>query len=131
MLVAGYDSKSLRILAGEESASPTDYFSKAVTELGIAEPNGEDAIQNYIVFLVEQIVVDSSSYRKTVRLLAYFYNRTGHKHLVRWYNLENAMCDIDYGPGGWNPYGLTQENARIIIENEAQDFLKIKSFPTT
>jgi len=56
----GYDSPSLRILAGYRSSDNPfqlkDYFEKALMELGIAERNQRDSLIEIIKYYADQIV---------------------------------------------------------------------------
>src|SRR4026209_423182 len=73
LLVQGYYSRSLRILAGLDRFVSTfeaeDYFVRAITELNLTLPDSDTAIRAYACAIARQIVEDEITAPEGVRAL--------------------------------------------------------------
>jgi len=127
MLVAGFDSEHLRILAG--GFEPFDYFrmksliEKVLNELQIDCSDEEQIIKNYADYLIHKALDGKENFTKTLEMLTTLYCRTAHKHyfLSDFYQLEEIVDEPCYW--GKNP---TQEEIDNEIRKCFQEFLLSK-----
>ncbi len=128
MLEKGADSRSLRILAGLELSisvfEAKDYFLKAIAELGIREPEKSHAITGYAAYLAERLIDNLIPQETVIMRLSELCCVSGYPaNLMIWYELYDALRDIEYGGEPWSYPGLTKQNAPGIIAQEAAKFL--------
>jgi hypothetical protein len=128
-IVAGYDSQSLRILAG--LVPPFDdheilrLSNKSLVELGIAPLEKEKAIQYYISLLAHQVLVRRISQKHALSKLKELYWTTQNdKRLSDFYLLYYALTDLETDEVQWYWEGANRKNISQIIDDYFQDWLK-------
>lgn len=103
MLLAGHDSRGLRILAGlpklANSFEAEEHFGKAMRELGLVEPGEKKAIEDYGLFLTHQIVAGEILPESGVKALSdlWLFHATSSKTLYDWYHLNEEIDLIRQG----------------------------------
>ncbi|MBB5034536.1 hypothetical protein [Prosthecobacter vanneervenii] len=119
-LCQGYDSPSLRILAGLIPPFTTfevrDYAMKALRELDISIPVGAAAISAYAKDLVLEIVVQPSLMQEPLRLLCDLCIAEDYQQdLYDFYLLRWAYDDLQQEPVQWYWNGADRSNIHQII----------------
>ena len=134
MLVAGYDSYSLCILAGLDrrasSFETENYFARALKELNLSLPDPDAAVRVYGCEIAQQILDGKITAQDGVRKLSHIcVGLIYEPDFIGWYELEEALDSILYG----HPYGeVTLENFDELTKKEAVDFIAdVCSVPAT
>jgi hypothetical protein len=128
MLVQGYDSYSLRILAGlDRFASPfeaEDYFLRSVKELGLSIPDSENAIRAYACVIAQQISEGEITSQEGVRALYKICIATEYERdFVVWLELDDALDNLLYGDYLYTYESATLDNFDEIAKREAVNFI--------
>jgi hypothetical protein len=129
-ITAGWDSASLRILAGLEP--PLDNLevkrlhSAAFAELGIRPLPPEAHVRYYIASLLRRLVKGELRIQDALYRLAAVYTGGGHdyKLVYDFYRLYHAKDSLD---SGWDQYywnGADQSNVDQIIYEQARRWLE-------
>lgn len=128
MLVQGYDSYSLRILAGLERLASTfeaeEYFLRSAKELGLSIPDSGTAVRAYACEIAQQIVDGRLTGQEGVRelyriCLATEYDRD---YLV-WLQLDDALDTLLSGEYAYTYESATLENFDEVAKQEAEKFI--------
>ena len=120
-----FDSPSLRILAGLDGGSVSeaeDYFSRALQELGIAEPDLDAIIREYACELCRGIVGGKLETRRAVGILNQICIASKYQQDFRvWIQLDYALANLEKGD---YPHALlTTGNFEETVRAEARRFL--------
>jgi len=128
MLMQGYDSYSLRILAGLQRQASTfeaeEYFMRSAKELGLSIPDSEAAVRGYACEIAQQIVAGQLTGQEGVRALyriclATEYNRD---YLI-WLELDDALDSLLSGEYAYTYESATLENFDEVAKREAEKFI--------
>jgi hypothetical protein len=128
MLVQGYDSYSLRILAGVGRLASTfeaeDYFLRSIKELGLSIPDSETAVRSYACEIAQQIIEGHLTGQEGVRALyriclATDYNRA----YMIWLTLDDALDSLLSGEYAHTYESATLENFDEVAKQEAEKFI--------
>ena len=128
MLVQGYDSYSLRILAGLERLASTfeaeDYFLRSAKELGLSVPDSEAAIGVYACEIAQEIVEGRLTGQEGVRALYRICLATEyHRDYLIWLELDDALDSILSGEYAYTYESATLENFDEVAKREAEKFI--------
>lgn len=128
MLVQGYDSYSLRILAGlDRFASPfevEDYFQRSVKELGLHIPNSENAIRAYACAIAQQVIDGEVTGQQGVRALYRICLATNYgRDFMIWLELDDALDSLLCGEHPYTYESATLDNFNEIAKLEAANFI--------
>ena len=128
MLVQGYDSRSLRILAGLDRFVSTfeaeDYFVRAITELNLTLPDSDTAIRAYACAIARQIIEDEITARDGVRALFKICIATEYAgDFIIWLELDEALESLMAGHYPFTYQSATQDNFDEIVKREAANFI--------
>lgn len=132
-LEEGYDSESLRILAGhnsvENSFALNDYFIKTLKELGLTQKDRKDALINVIAFYAKKIVdKNTDTYLEFEKL-----NEVVNKTEFHCEDIGLMPCYADYisiweekmdGLDFHTAEGLTKEKYIEKTEEDIRKYLK-------
>ena len=128
-IVAGFDSQSLRILAGLQQ--PYDELeinrlsTKAFIELNIIPLKVESCISYYITTILRQTLDGKLTQKQTLLKLMQLYLATHHeKSLKDFYLLYHAASDLETSKDQWYWKGANRKNIAKIIDDYFQDWLK-------
>ena len=128
-MVDGLDSDSLRILAGfDESESIFELqecFLKVKSELGLCEPQKDEAVRIYALHLAKTILEpDSDQERLVSQLCEPCHTNDYPEYLMEWYLLDDGLADIRSGhyPACFDK--LYKADAREITMGVARSFVK-------
>ena len=128
MLIQGYDSHTLRILAGLDrrgSVFDTEgYFLRCLKELSIGVPETKDAVVAYACDIARQIVEKECTPKDGVRALYQVWLGTEYDpDYVIWHQLDDAQDSLleDAFPYGY--HSATLENFDDIVKQEAERFI--------
>jgi hypothetical protein len=128
-IVAGFDSQSLRILAGLQP--PYDdheihrLSNKAFIELNVAPLKKEDCISYYIASLLRQVSAGQVSQRNALGKLRELYWATGQKAVLSdFFRLYHALTDLETEEVQWYWEGANRKNILQIIDDYFNDWLK-------
>jgi len=131
-MVAGFDSRNLRILAGLEpcvaSFEAEEHFKRARRELNLPKPNREQALRDYAIHLAECILLPDSDFETLVAKLSELCHTNDYPdYLMEWYLLLDGLTDIRTGhyPHGYDE--LYQAEPRKIACDVATAFIKNNS----
>jgi hypothetical protein len=132
MLVDGFDSPTLRMLAGfDERGSTADaeiYFRRALRELQILEPDTEGKLRAYGVDIANQILDGRLSPEEGVPALMFLFSGTTLEHPGGdWLNLECLLYDLQDG----DRRDVTPEVFAGMVKAEAQRFIEKMSHEKT
>ena len=133
-MVAGLDSESLRILAGFDEDDwifeLREYFSKVKSELGLREPQKDEAVRIYSVHLANAIVETDSDYVPIVsRLSELRYTNDYPDFLMEWYSLDDGLADIQAGSYPFGFQELYKADPREVANGVAKAFIEKQSEP--
>jgi len=133
LMVDGLDSDSLRILAGfderESIFELREYLAKVKSELGLCEPQKDEAIRTYSLHLAKAILEPGSDYELLVsQLYELCYTNDYPGYLMDWYLLDDGLSDIRAGqyPIGFeqlykaDAHEVTMSIARTFINNNSE-----------
>lgn len=129
MLLRGYESPSLLILAG--ISKPTNFFEaekyllNSLNELGIALPEKQDAIIGYCRTFIEKIAKSADVKTNLEALystgLAFDYE----KPIFEFYLFYWAWSDLDYGESYQNYVPeATNDNIEELVTKKAIEWMK-------
>lgn len=102
MLVEGFDSPSLRVLAGlDENGNvfeTEETFGKVVRELGIQEPNTQGKFRGYACYQASRILDGTISPENGVQALYKVWRMSGcKKEYIDWVRLDDALDWMQQG----------------------------------
>src|SRR5215510_6877242 len=102
MLVEGYDSHSLRILAGLDrraSAFETEhYFARVLKELNLNPPDPDTAVRAYGCDIARQIIEGKITAHNGVRELARIcVGMCYERDFIGWYELDDILDSLLQG----------------------------------
>ena len=128
MLVQGYDSRSLRILAGLDRFASTfeaeDYFGRAITELNLTLPDSDTAIRAYACAIARQIIEDKITAQDGVRALFKICIAADYApDFIIWLELDDALDSLISGNHPFTYESATLENFDEIAKREASNFI--------
>jgi hypothetical protein len=128
MLVQGYDSPSLRILAGLNRSASTfeaeGYFDRSMTELSLTPPDSDAAIRAYACEIARQITEDKITAKDGVRALVGICIATEcARDFVIWLELDEALDSLISGNYPFTYQSATLENFDEIAKREAANFI--------
>jgi len=128
MLVQGYDSHSLRILAGLNKSASTfeaeNYFVRSITELNLTLPDPDTAIRAYACAIARQIIDEKIAAHDGVRALFQICIATNYaRDFIIWFQLEDALDSLLSGNYPFTYESATLENFHEIAKREAANFI--------
>ena len=120
MLMAGYDTEHLTILAGERE--PFNQFQmqeltdKVLTELQLDYSDKDQTIKNYACYLIDKSLDGELDNFKVLDILKDICIELDYeKYLYAFYSLYFAKDDLSYSENQWYWDGATRENIEKII----------------
>jgi hypothetical protein len=118
------------MLAGLEGSANTfqadEYFVRAVRELGIREPGRDEAMYAYACDVAQMILEAKIDPVLGVRLLYRICVEAQYPaELMVWFQLDDALDDLQAGAYPWTYESATPENISEIIGLEARRFLEL------
>ncbi|HEU4836787.1 MAG TPA: hypothetical protein VFS90_20300 [Pyrinomonadaceae bacterium] len=128
MLVQGYDSRSLRILAGLDKFASTfeaeNYFARSLAELNLTPPDSDTAIRAYACEIARQIIEDKITAQDGVRALFQICIATDYAaDFIIWLELDDALDSLISGNYPFTYESATLENFNEIAKREAANFI--------
>jgi hypothetical protein len=128
MLVQGYDSPRLRILAGLDRQGSVfeveEYFLHSINELTIIEPESKAAVRAYACEIAQQIINGQLTAQQGVRALYQVYRNTEYdSDYVIWLELDDALDSLLAGVFPYSYQSATVENFDTIVKQEAERFI--------
>lgn len=128
MLVEGYDSHSLRILAGLDKFASTfeaeNYFARSLAELNLTPPDSDTAIRAYACEIARQIIEDKITAQDGVRALFQICIATDYAaDFIIWLELDDALDSLISGNYPFTYESATLENFNEIAKREAANFI--------
>lgn len=128
MLVHGYDSRSLRILAGLDKFTSTfeaeNYFARSLSELNLTPPDSDTAIRAYACEIARQIIEDKLAAKDGVRALFKICIATEcARDFIIWLELDDALDSLMSGNYPFTYQSATLENFDEIAKREAANFI--------
>lgn len=129
MLTVGFDSPSLRILAGLNTFDSThqaeDYFRRTITELKVEIPSREESLRQYACNVAKQIINRTVVPVDGVReLYAACVASDYAKEYTIWLQLDDARESLRWNETPYSYPEITRENFYEIIEKEALEFIE-------
>lgn len=102
MIVEGFDSPSLRILAGlDENGNvfeTAETFGKVVREMGIQEPNTQGKFRGYACYQASRILDGTISPENGVKALYRVWLKSNYDHPYSiWCSLDDALDWVQQG----------------------------------
>ena len=120
MLMAGYDSEHLTILAGE--SEPFNQFQmqeladKVLAELQLDYSDKDQTIKNYACYLIDKSLNGELDNFKVLDILKDICIELDYKkYLYDFYSLYFAKDDLSYSENQWYWDGATRDNIEKII----------------
>ena len=128
-LCEGFDSPSLRILAGLlpplNVFEVRDYTVRAFRELGLAFPQGSAAVSAYARDLAQEILDRREMLRPNLEIIFTLCHKHGYQEdIYDFYLLHCACGDFDYGPDQYHWAGATRENIGGIVIERCRAFIQ-------
>ena len=128
MLAHGYDSRSLRILAGLDKFASTfeaeNYFARSLAELNLTPPDSDTAIRAYACEIARQIIEDKITAKDGVRALYSICIATEFAgEFIVWCELDEALETLMAGHYPFTYESATLENFDEITKREAANFI--------
>ena len=128
MLVQGYDSHSLRILAGLDrfagSFEAEDYFLRSLKELNLSIPDPEGAIRAYACEIAQRVIENKIKGQEGVRALYAICIATDYaRDFMIWLELDDALDNLLCGEYPYTYESVTLENFDEIAKREAVNFI--------
>jgi hypothetical protein len=128
MLVRGYDSRSLRILAGLNRSGSTfeaeGYFDRSIAELNLTPPDPDAAIRAYACAIARQIIEEEITAPEGVRALFKICIATDYaSDFIIWLELDDALDSLVSGNHPFTYQSATLENFDEIAKREATNFI--------
>jgi hypothetical protein len=128
LLSLGYDSPSLRILAGlthlNDRLEVSYYVNQTLQELNLPKIEGKEAVIAYTSLLLQKFLVGKISQEKMlgdIYQLCLSWNYL--EEIFDFYLLWNAVNDLKYDDMQYYWPDLTKENVNCIIKEQAQKWL--------
>ncbi|HEX8607680.1 MAG TPA: hypothetical protein VF679_03450 [Pedobacter sp.] len=130
MLMQGYDSHSLRILASLDKLAGTyeteDYFLRSIKELDFIIPDSETAIRGYACATAQQIIDEKITGQQGVRALYKICVATQYERdFIIWLELDDALDSLLYGDYPYSYESATLESFDEIAKREAESFIAL------
>jgi hypothetical protein len=120
MLMAGFDTEYLTILAGE--SEPFNQFQmqelveKVLAELQLDYSDNEQTLKNYACYLIDKSLDGELDNFKVLDILKDICIELDYdKYFYDFYLLYNAKDDLSYSENQWYWDGATRENIEKII----------------
>jgi hypothetical protein len=119
MLLAGFETEELVILAGEHS--PFDQFGlqrltdKIFSELGLAFDNEKTVYKNYICYLLNEVILGNRDAVTALNSIQGIYLENYDRTLQPFAELYWAYEDLIYSDTQYYWDGATRGNIRLII----------------
>lgn len=120
MLMAGFDTEHLTILAGE--SEPFNQFkmrelvNKVLAELQLDYSDKDQTIKNYACYLIDRSLNEELDNFKVIEILKDICIELDYeKYLYDFYSLYFAKDDLSYSENQWYWDGATRENIDKII----------------
>jgi hypothetical protein len=128
-IVAGYDSQSLRILAGLQPPFDDQELNrlsnKSFSELNIVPLKKESCIPFYTTLILRKALDGQLTQREALEKLKDMCVATGYeKPLMDFYRLYFALTDLETSEVQWYWKGANRENIAKIIDDYFQNWLK-------
>lgn len=128
MVENGYESEHLYILAGKTSPynlfEIDDLVEKALAELGIKRPIGNEAIDGYAYYLISQALSGSLQYADVLQHLKNIcITLDYYDPLYPFYLLYYAYDDLKVQEEQYYWQGANQSNINSIIESEFKNWI--------
>jgi len=126
-LTTGSDSQHLRLLAALNPPlndfEVKDYAIKALDELGIQVPSGDEAVSAYARSLVNEIIIDRNKLRENLKkLFTLCHSNDYQEDLYDFYLLHCAVDDLDYGDVQHYWEGANKDNIEDLIVYKCIEF---------
>lgn len=127
-ILAGYDSRSLRVLAGLQPPfddSEINRLSKnAFIELNIPPLTRGNCVPHYVVPILRRILDGTLTQKEALNKLNDLYLATGHDNSLKaFYLLYFAACDLETSEVQRYWKGANRNNINEIIDAHIQDWL--------
>ena len=124
----GYDSRSLRILAGLDMfASGFEaeaYFLQSIAELNLTPPNPDRAIRAYACEVARRIIEDKITAEQGVRTLFEICIAAEYaQDFIIWLSLDDALDSLLSGNYPFTYESATLDNFGEIAKHEAANFI--------
>jgi hypothetical protein len=115
MMVAGFKTEHLIELAGIEKPyndfGLNELTDKVFEELELNYDNEEQVVKNYILYVLDQVLVQEREVEKTLRELNRLcIDLDYNKQLYDFYSLYNAMDELNYSENQWYWEGANRSN---------------------
>lgn len=128
MLMQGYDSHHLCILAGLDNSTSfyeaDERFLRAARELGFDVPDSEKAVRLYACETAQQIIEGQLTGHEGVRSLSKICrDTTYHPDFIAWYYLDEAWDFMMAGDPPYTYQSATLENYDEVARQEARNFI--------
>jgi hypothetical protein len=128
MLVQGQDSFHLRILAGLDRSGSVfeaeDHFLRSIKELGIAEPEQEEAVRAYGCEIAQQIIDGQLSAQEGVKTLySICLDMDYSRDFIIWLELDDALDSLLAGEYPYSYPSASMKNFDAIVKKEAENFI--------
>jgi hypothetical protein len=128
MLVQGYDSRSLRILAGLNRLASTfeaeDYFLRSIKELNLSPPDRDSAIRAYACEIAQRVVEGKIPAGEGVRALYQICIANDYaRALIIWLELDDALDSLLHGDYPFTYESATLDNFDEVAKREAADII--------
>lgn len=129
LMCQGYDSQSLRILAGLLPPLSTfevrHYAVRALRELNVPTPVGSAAISAYARDLIAEIIVDPARMQGNLTELCDLCTAQDYqKDIYDFYMLRWAFSDLQQEPVQWYWEGADRSNIHDIVIQRCAEWLK-------
>ena len=127
-IVADYDSKSLRVLAGLDAPFDQEevrrLYSAAFAELGIRLLPEESHVRFYITFVLRAMLSGKYGRKEALERLADLHIARGYdRELTDFYLLYHAKWDLESAEVQWYWKDADRSNIDRIIEEHARNWL--------
>ena len=128
-IVAGYDSQSLRILAGLQSPYDREEIArlsaKVFVELDVIPLKTDDCIPYYTALLIRQTSEGKLTQKAVLKKLKDLCVAMGYERsLMDFHNLYYAVSDLETSEVQWYRKGANRRNIVKIIDDHFQNWLK-------
>jgi hypothetical protein len=128
MLVHGYDSHSLRILASLDRFATAfeaeDYFYRSFNELNLKPPDSDTAVRAYACEIARRMIEGKITGHDGVRALYGICIETDYaRDFIIWYQLHEALDSLHYGQTPFTYETATLDNFDEIANREAANFI--------
>ena len=128
MLTEGYDSYSLRILAGLERTGSAfeaeDYFLRSARELGLSIPDSRMAVRAYACEIAQEVIAGHLTGQEGVRALYRICLATEYdRDYLIWLKLDDALDNLLAGEHPYPYESATLENFDQVAKQEAEKFI--------